>query len=323
MSHEIDFKIGDTVRFQYNTYEGTGTVLFIGPLPSKEQPLWLGIERATVDDQETTKPDGDNGCLGDTTYFKCTSNKGIFVPCDCDFVSLLSTENTDNISEINSEQKSDTATADTSGPRVATALANTTIIDPKELALKLKQNFKNRTDQTLHQMREFRNVLSAMTKTTQTDGVVSNKTAQLLQEQKLLSQTVRLQQRQTDIEKIKRQHQQQDMDVQFNEQQLQHIDVMSKLLVQQCQPPLNSLVVDIEELQARQDQFLHQFSRSSIWFNKEQRQRLNEMSKVMNEVPAYRRKLQSMQQKMNDISYKVTKLKRNTQQLKKRIDFHY
>ena len=71
----------------------------------------------------------------------------------------------------------------------------------------------------------------------------------------------------------------------------------------------------------RQDKFLENFSKSSIWFNKEERQRLNEMSRTMNKIPFYRRKLFAMKQKIDDISNKVNKLKKDTNQLKNKIGY--
>ena len=69
----------------------------------------------------------------------------------------------------------------------------------------------------------------------------------------------------------------------------------------------------------RQETFLENFSKSSIWFTKEEKERLNEMSRTMNKIPAYKRKLSAMQQKIQDITNKVNKLKRDTNQLKTKI----
>eukprot|EP01083_Nonionella_stella_P291610 992156_1 len=137
---------------------------------------------------------------------------------------------------------------------------------------------------------------------------VSNRTAELLQQQKLLSQTVSMGRKQFMTEQVRAKE---NIEIKFNDEQLKAIDIMADIFKTQTKQPLNAVVDDIQELQTRQEKVLANISKSAIWFNKEERKRLNEMSTVMNKVPHYRKKLSSMKQKVQDIQNKVDKLKRD------------
>merc|ERR1712087_419223 len=108
-------------------------------------------------------------------------------------------------------------------------------------------------------------------------------------------------------------------EIKWNAEQLSAIDTMGTILTDQMVPSLKSAVEDIAELKIQQCNFLENFTKSSLWFNKEQRQRLNAMSRTMNKVPGYRRKLASIQRKMKSVSWNVEQMKRDTAAMKQEL----
>merc|ERR1711879_324392 len=107
--------------------------------------------------------------------------------------------------------------------------------------------------------------------------------------------------------------------IQWSKDQLEAIDTVSEILLSEMRPSLESAVEDLDELHLRQCNFLENFSKQSIWFNKEQRQRLNAMSSTMNKVPTYRRKLVAMRKGMNEISKTVERMKTETVIMKQEL----
>merc|ERR1712228_637157 len=107
------------------------------------------------------------------------------------------------------------------------------------------------------------------------------------------------------------------MQIELNEEQNKAIDAMSQIFAIQTKEPLLCIVDDIKELQLRQTQILKNASKASIWFNKEQRIRLNEMSKTMNKITAYRKKLHSMKQSVANIDKKSKQTEKRNKLLKR------
>eukprot|EP01084_Bolivina_argentea_P186638 321666_1 len=79
--------VGDVVKFNYETFTGTGVVKFVGSLLPNKKGLWVGIERTIpkskeFKDETQLKPEGYNGKLGDMQYFTVKKGRGIFIPYD-------------------------------------------------------------------------------------------------------------------------------------------------------------------------------------------------------------------------------------------------
>eukprot|EP01084_Bolivina_argentea_P275515 469890_1 len=346
--------VGDIVTFKYNQYEGIGTVRFVGSLLPIKTGLWVGIERNSIDSNEP-HPEGFNGKVADMQYFQCKKNRGIIVPYEHVEVKKTETETeaTSNSKQSNAkptepntvEAKTDTTVSksDSNSEQDSKSFKKSNIkttkrkkqeaVDAKELAQKFKRSVKTKGDKTISKLKqkqsditfkimkhsnelrkkEMRQTLAA---TQQKPMSVSNRTAELLQQQKLLSQTVSMGRKQFMTEQVRAKE---NIEIKFNDEQLKAIDIMADIFKTQTKQPLNAVVDDIQELQTRQEKVLANISKSAIWFNKEERKRLNEMSTVMNKVPHYRKKLSSMKQKVQDIQNKVDKLKRDTNLLKNKI----
>eukprot|EP01084_Bolivina_argentea_P240889 404546_1 len=202
-------------------------------------------------------------------------------------------------------------------------------VDALELANKFKHTFRTRkellkaeTDKRIKQLkqtqsdislrlqqrgdevkqRELRDALNANPKQSPSQTSVSNRTAQLLQQQKRLSQVVSVHRKQFVTQQVKsKEH----LETGFNEEQLDAIDTMSKIFEMQIKQSLGLVVDDMEELQLRQEKCLQNISKSKLWFTKEERHTLNEMSTAMDKVPKYRKKLATMTQRVQEINWTV------------------
>jgi len=217
-------------------------------------------------------------------------------------------------------------------------------VDAQELAFKLKQKVKTETNHRLNQLKQKQSDISTKLKARELElrrkslrdalatnsdisyqshsprspRSVSSRTAELLQQQQALSRTINRKRKHSLTERVV-QREAENVEIKWSAPQLEAIDVMSDLLLSEMRPTLQSAAEDVEELQMKQCNFLEHFSKSSIWFDKEQRQRLNAMSRAMNKVPSYRRKLAVMQSKMSDIDDRIQRMKRETVLMKEEM----